>query len=696
MSVTKNRRFRIVLFIGGAKRALLKQYIRDPNTVVVVFDNRNEISGKRNLYDQYGVVYFELGPNLTSHLLAIGSDPVIRTAAHKVANFGTNNGMGARAIFGFLAAQRRITQPDFQKFLNQLIDQVYTVTGGIPEDILAEWHLSLAGATGGGALTVLESAITQQLAAAGLVVHSHLHLLMALTFSGASERARPNAAASLAHVLAQYVYPKGHEQGIVRTVFLSELAPYGRNLEKRASVLNLEAQALSAEEFQTQLAIENPNNGGTDQLGHVQARELEVIGSIQPELIAAQVAASLAKDLEVAVLQVQPQADLIDEFEIGYDSTPCPRQSVSAVGSIADRMSFEELLNKLAVKGFDNEISAFIEVIDGRQVVVSQLGVDGRRPVHSLDDFIDRQNLLLAVENSIGDCVQEVDEQISNWLVEIKTSELKLKRAHSKFCRSGSRNYQLRLEALIACGDSHQAILDEIELLKDINQFLLDTLDVVVALIKLHDEQLKSIQSLLLSQLSTRSGHSVPAVVTVPFLNDAFQDLLEISQSDSSEHRMMLAGLASGVTVYGMAEIAASMSTHFNHIAERLMNRVAEEVAPPLGGIERFEPSTTFMVLPACDEKFREAIKSEIAKLNSETQVYFTNNLKFGAAAVRFHFRHFSKISEVFSAPLLVDLNNAFRDERWQLNFVNGISDLETLGATVTKESIEFPSLKSN
>ena len=53
MSVYSTGNFRIVVFVGGAKLALVSQYVGAPNTLVIVIDNPNELAKHKSYFDKH-------------------------------------------------------------------------------------------------------------------------------------------------------------------------------------------------------------------------------------------------------------------------------------------------------------------------------------------------------------------------------------------------------------------------------------------------------------------------------------------------------------------------------------------------------------------------------------------------------------------------------------------------------------------
>lgn len=692
MSVYSTGNFRIVVFVGGAKLALVSQYVGAPNTLVIVIDNPNELAKHKSYFDKHRVLYFSIGGNDTSRLLIQNADPLVQEQAELIANFGTEFGKGARAAFGYYAALKRIGFPDFIEFLEQLTNRVYIATNGRPELTEIFWFCSYVGATGGGALTVLERALTTTLAKTGLVVHSHFELLGSTTFMGASPRARQIGAASLVAITSAACFPDTADNGIARTALLSDLPPFGKDHKTRNKFLNIEAQASASPEFLREMSIRRPNDAATNVLGNIYSREMDVIGSIPEAVVIGQVARSLRNEMDRAVELIGYHPGLISEMFVEQTSEAVSRPELKAVAEIATQIEFDELAQRLKQPGHINHLTVIAQLADGNRLDLGQMGHDFRHLPHSIDDAVSQINLLYTLQEVISTEVDECRLQIEKLEQLAVQTENELQAAHKKVIRAQGKLRPSAQEAFFGLLEDFQNLSDEFAFYRDIEEVLDQAHEDTGELIELHQASLAAIRDRLTEYVPSGLGSTAPDLIFVTSLNVAFQRLLELPDLGEEECRSYLAQFVLGVTIHGMARLAGTHTTRYQQIAQLLLTKAPDLVGPPLGGKQRHDPAANYLILPNSSLQVREAIEAEIKLVDPAVVVCFTERAGFGVAAVRFRLRQFRSVADIFDGQLINDLNEAFQEVVWRLNFIHGRKDLEAIGAQIIDGRIQFPS----
>lgn len=684
--------FHISGFLGGAKRDLIEQVIGDPNTEVIVFDNHNEIALHRDFYNQHGVRYFELGPNSTSHLLVEDADPEVKAHAEHTANFGTDYGKGARPTFGYEAAKARILFPDFVEYLDQLTNHIYVVTNGRPELCDITWHCSLAGATGGGALKVLDRVLTETISKTGLVVHSKFDLLGSTTFMGASTRARQTGAACLAAATSMTCFPEPTEKRTARTLMLSEHPPFGRDQSARNRVLNIEEQANTCSDLQREMSTRRPNDAATNQLGNVYSREMDVIGSIPENEIVGQVAKSLSNEFEKRIGAIGHYPGMISEVFVEHTTQDLQRPDIESIFEIAEGSELNDLVERLRQPGQVNHLQLFCQMNDGNRLDLGQISHDFGQLPSSVEGAVSQINLLHATRQVVADELDRCRSQIEMLEQLADQTEQELDYCFRKAFSGWSFWRNARIEKFTQKMEELRRIADESGFQMDLEQVLNAALEETEDLIDVHETSLAVIRDALAESRPSGFGRMAGKLVEVAPLDTVFSQLLELKDLSPENRKARLAKFATHVTVKSYTRMLGIWDSRYQKIAKALLNKSPEIVGPPLGGKQRHEPTTGFLVLPNTSPEVKESLVGELKRLAPDVQVCFTDTISFGVAAVKFRFRQFRSVADIFDGQLIHDLNAALQDNVWRLNFINGLEDIQKLGGQIIDGRIEFPS----
>lgn len=694
MLVVTRRCFRIVLIVGGVNRALIRQYLRQPNTIVIVFDNRNEIARHRKFFDRHGVFYFELGSNATSYGLLEGADPQVREAGHGTANFNTNLGKGARPFLGYLAAMARLQQPDFLEFLDKLPDLIMEATGGCPELFQVITLFSSGGATGGGAGTTIERTFVVFLSSFGWAVQSNIIILGPITFAGAAPRARQIGAATLVHVLAAYTNPPPSENGIARAIYVAELPPLGKDQARRDRLLHHDLQALSASALQFDHTIEHPNNAATHALGHFYSREIDFIGSLLEGVVASQLAIAFRNEFDRGVQSLTVFPGLIDSILVDHTRETLERPAISAIAANVDEATPERLMLMLEQVGYVNHVPLTVVLFDGRHIEMNKHLHDFRKSSRGFNDtcndLVFHRTMVAVLAEELAECEARV-EHVENLRAQVEED---LRRSLYRTQRSRGRRRVRNMAELLDLMEGYRNVCDELRLRNDIVASIVQVQAEVDEAAGIDEKRLDDAQSVLSACYPSGEKPSGPALILAPALDEAFSKIVPIAMEHQDAWPSMLAEQALGVTVYGLMRIAGAASTKFDQIAKAILDKEPEVASTPLGSKQRLDPAATYLVLPHAPSEVRTEMTQAIERLDKSIKVYFTDGIRFGASAVRFQFRQFLTPRDILEGPILEELNQALRDDAWLLNFINGTRDIEALGAEIVDGKIVFPESK--
>ena len=690
MKCTNKRFFRVVVFVGGAKIGLLRRYLRCKNTIVIVIDNAKEIEKYRKFYQRHGILFFVLAPDETSHSLAKRADKETQLHAFWTANFSTNTGLGARPMFGALAAKMLVESTDFNEHLVKLHDQAIIATAGRPDEIALTILCSDAGATGAGAAPVILDAYARAFSQFGKVVKSTLDLIGPIVFTGTGNRLRQISAASKATLVATARRSSDPDHLTPRQVYFSELPPFGKDQQTRDRALNLEAQAFESAELVADRNVSCSNDSASDILGNIITRETDIIGSIDPELVVSTVASQLAQQLDRAIQAIAEDPELIEEIYLENFSTPIDRPSVESVFASVDSAFIDNILRRLRTPGQSNKFRVVCQLTDGCHLDVQNIANHfGGQPV-SATDAVARVNLLLSIQGRLRNeslALQNEVEQLEQIDSQVSDDVQKL----TKRLTARRRASQRLATDLMQSMQDNRNVYDELILKSDALELLDSIQQGVHTTLQMHEQILESLHDLLVLHLPTGENRTQAPLVAARPLEESFSELVETVDLPLEEQRLALAELAQHVTLRGLALIGdVSIASH-DAIIKAMFYKIPDMIGPPIGGKQRLDSAIDYIVLPKTDTATKDALLNAAKPIASTTKIMFTDTISFGVAAVKFHLRRLDCVATLFDGLTIHELRRAITDPVWRLNFDNALEDLKAIGAVIKDGRIFFP-----
>ncbi|HMP80305.1 MAG TPA: hypothetical protein PKD54_12700, partial [Pirellulaceae bacterium] len=404
------------------------------------------------------------------------------------------------------------------------------------------------------------------------------------------------------------------------------------------------------------------------------------------------VAKSLGNEFEKRIGVIGCYPGMVSEIFVEHTTLELHRPNLESILEVAEASDLNDVIQRLQQPGQVNQLQLFCQLSDGNQLDLGRISHDFGQLPDSLDDAVSQINLLHATRQAVAEEVESCRSRIEHLTQLASQVEAELSHWHRRAFSGWSFWRKARIELFTQKMEELRSISDESGFQADLEDVLGAALEVTDDLIDVHLASLSVIRDTLAESIPSGLGLLSGKLVAVAPLDTIFVQLLELKDLSREERKTRLAKFATHVTVKGFARMLGLWDTRYPKIAKALLNKTPEIEGPPLGGKQRHEPTTSFLVLPNTSPEVKKSLGRELKRLAPEVQVCFTDTISFGVAAVKFRFRQFRSVADIFDGQLIHDLNAAFHDPVWRLNFINGLDDIEKLGGEIIDGRIEFPS----